>query len=159
MPVNDRALWATAFYAGLRRGELRALRVADVNGTCIHVEFGWDDQGGQQAPKSLAGRRDVPLTELTIPGPSRAIPARLLALVESKHPHDPHWYLASLGTALAWLSWAALIEGALAGFLLGGVYGVTLLARGRAGRKTLLPFGPFMIAGTFLVLAVTGLPG
>ena len=66
---------------------------------------------------------------------------------------------ASLGTALAWLSWGALIEGALAGFLLGGVYGVTLLARGRAGRKTLLPFGPFMIAGTFLVLAVTGLPG
>ena len=66
---------------------------------------------------------------------------------------------ASLGTALAWLSWGALIEGALAGFLLGGVYGVTLLARGRAGRKTQLPFGPFMITGTFLVLAVTGLPG
>jgi leader peptidase (prepilin peptidase) / N-methyltransferase len=66
---------------------------------------------------------------------------------------------ASLGTALAWLSWGALIEGALAGFLLGGVYGVTLLARGRAGRKTQLPFGPFMITGTFLVLVVTGLPG
>ena len=66
---------------------------------------------------------------------------------------------ASLGTALAWLSWGALIEGALAGFLLGAVYGVTLLARGRAGRKTQLPFGPFMIAGTFLVLVITGLPG
>jgi ribosomal protein S18 acetylase RimI-like enzyme len=25
---------------------------------------------------------------------------RLLALVESKHPHEPHWYLASLGTAV-----------------------------------------------------------
>ena len=25
---------------------------------------------------------------------------RLLALVESKHPHDPHWYLATLGTAV-----------------------------------------------------------
>jgi len=25
---------------------------------------------------------------------------RLLALVESKHPHQPHWYLASLGTAV-----------------------------------------------------------
>ena len=66
---------------------------------------------------------------------------------------------ASLGTALAWLGWGALAEGALAGFLLGAGYGVTLLMHGRAGRKTQLPFGPFMIAGTFLVLAAAGLPG
>jgi leader peptidase (prepilin peptidase)/N-methyltransferase len=66
---------------------------------------------------------------------------------------------ASLGTALTWLSWGALAEGALAGFLLGAGYGVSLLVRGRAGRKTLVPFGPFMITGTFLVLAVAGLPG
>src|SRR5581483_11655363 len=26
LPDDDRALWATAFYAGLRRGELRALK-------------------------------------------------------------------------------------------------------------------------------------
>ncbi len=25
---------------------------------------------------------------------------RLLTLIESKHPHEPHWYLASLGTAV-----------------------------------------------------------
>jgi ribosomal protein S18 acetylase RimI-like enzyme len=25
---------------------------------------------------------------------------RLLALIETKHPHEPHWYLASLGTAV-----------------------------------------------------------
>lgn len=31
--VKDRALWATAIYAGLRRGELRALRREDV-GPC-----------------------------------------------------------------------------------------------------------------------------
>jgi integrase len=67
LPEDDRALWATAFYAGLRRGELRALRAVDVNETCLHVEFGWDDRGGQQAPKSLAGRRDVPLTETLRP--------------------------------------------------------------------------------------------
>jgi integrase len=63
LPEGDRALWAAAFYAGLRRGELRALRVVDINETCLHVEYGWDDVAGQQGPKSLAGRRDVPLTE------------------------------------------------------------------------------------------------
>jgi integrase len=63
LPEDDRALWATAFLAGLRRGELRALRAVDVNETVVHIEYGWDDKKGQQAPKSLASRRDVPLTE------------------------------------------------------------------------------------------------
>jgi integrase len=63
LPKEDQALWATAFYCGLRRGELRALRAVDINETCIHVEYGWDDKEGQQAPKSLASRRDVPLTK------------------------------------------------------------------------------------------------
>jgi leader peptidase (prepilin peptidase)/N-methyltransferase len=64
---------------------------------------------------------------------------------------------ASLGLALAWLGWGTLIAGALAGFLLAAGYGVALLARGRASRKTQLPFGPFMIASTFLALVITGL--
>jgi leader peptidase (prepilin peptidase) / N-methyltransferase len=63
---------------------------------------------------------------------------------------------ASLGTALAWLGWGALIAGALAGFLLGALYGVILLASGRASGKTQIPFGPFLIAGTFLALVITG---
>jgi ribosomal protein S18 acetylase RimI-like enzyme len=29
-----------------------------------------------------------------------AVTLRLLALIESKHPREPHWYLASLGTAV-----------------------------------------------------------
>ena len=46
LPEFERALWGTAFYAGLRRGELRGLRVRDVDfgaGT-ICVERGWDDK-------------------------------------------------------------------------------------------------------------------
>jgi integrase len=61
LPEGDRALWAAAFYSGLRRGELRALRAVDINETCIHVEHGWDDKEGRQDPKSKASRRDVPL--------------------------------------------------------------------------------------------------
>ena len=47
-PDRDRALWATALYAGLRRGELRALRVEDVDlaAGVIHVERGWDPREG-----------------------------------------------------------------------------------------------------------------
>jgi ribosomal protein S18 acetylase RimI-like enzyme len=29
-----------------------------------------------------------------------ATTVRMLALIEGKHPHEPHWYLASLGTAV-----------------------------------------------------------
>ena len=44
--------------------------------------------------------------------------------------------------------------GAFAGFLLGAVVGVALIAIRRGGRKTALPFGPFMIAGALLAVFV-----
>lgn len=55
----DRALWATAMYGGLRRGELMALRVEDIdlaNGV-IHVRRGWDAIEGEIATKSGRDRR------------------------------------------------------------------------------------------------------
>jgi integrase len=61
LPEFERTIWATAFYAGLRRGELRALRVRDVDldAKLIRVERGWDDVEGPIEPKSRAGRREV----------------------------------------------------------------------------------------------------
>jgi integrase len=58
-PERDRAIWATAMYAGLRLGELRALRVEDVDITrsVIRVERGWDPVEGEIELKSHAGRR------------------------------------------------------------------------------------------------------
>lgn len=60
---KDRPVWATAFYAGLRRGELQALRVRDIDlaENLIAVERGWDQVEGVIEPKSRAGRRIVPM--------------------------------------------------------------------------------------------------
>jgi len=59
-----------------------------------------------------------------------------------------------VGGVLAYLSWATLVIGAFAGFLLGTIVGMALIASGRGGRKTAVPFGPFMVAGTLLAVFV-----
>jgi integrase len=66
LPADDRPVWATAFYAGLRRGELQALRVCDIDlaGNLIAVERGWDQVEGVIEPKSRAGSRGVPLLSI-----------------------------------------------------------------------------------------------
>ena len=63
LPDPERALWATAFYAGLRMGELRALRWrhVDFDAGLVRVEAGWDDYEGEQDTKTAAGVRTVPL--------------------------------------------------------------------------------------------------
>lgn len=68
LDAADRGLWATAFYGGLRRGELVALRWEDVDlaSGVIRVRRGWDRVEGEVAPKSHRGKRAVP-----IPAPLR----------------------------------------------------------------------------------------
>jgi integrase len=57
--AGDRAVWATAMYAGLRRGELLALHVEDIDlaAGVIHVRRGWDYVEGEIATKSGKDRR------------------------------------------------------------------------------------------------------
>ena len=63
-----------------------------------------------------------------------------------------------LGLYLAWLGWGVLAVGALAAFVLGGLFGLALIASRRADRRTAVPFGPWMIAGAWLaILAGDGL--
>lgn len=55
-----------------------------------------------------------------------------------------------LGAALGFIGWGALIVGAFAAFLVGGIVGIALMIGGRATRKTAIPFGPFMVIGAWL---------
>jgi leader peptidase (prepilin peptidase)/N-methyltransferase len=57
-----------------------------------------------------------------------------------------------LGGVLGYLSWSALVIGAFSGFLLGAVVGVAVIVSRHGGRKTAIPFGPFMIAGVLVAL-------
>ena len=61
-----------------------------------------------------------------------------------------------VGGVLGYLSWSAWAIGAFAGFLLGAVTGVALIAARGSGRRTAVPFGPFMVAGALLALFVAG---
>jgi integrase len=63
---DDHALWGTAFYAGLRLGELRALRWSDVDlaAGVIRVERAMDQKGATIEPKSAAGVRAVPVPKV-----------------------------------------------------------------------------------------------
>ncbi|WP_375480191.1 prepilin peptidase [uncultured Jatrophihabitans sp.] len=61
-----------------------------------------------------------------------------------------------IGAVLGFLSYPAIFVGTFAAFLLGGVAGAALIVARRAGRKSLIPFGPALVAGAFIALFASG---
>jgi len=57
-----------------------------------------------------------------------------------------------IGLVLGWLGWGTLVLGAAAGFVLAAIAGVALLAAGKASRRTLISFGPYMLWGALLAM-------
>lgn len=55
-----------------------------------------------------------------------------------------------LGLFLGFLGWGALVVGAFAAFLLGGLFALALVIARRAGRGSGIPFGPWMLAGAWI---------
>lgn len=64
---------------------------------------------------------------------------------------------APIGAMMAYLSWGTLLTGAFGAFVLGAAVGVLLIVARGAGRRTAVPFGPFMILGA--VCAILGAGG
>jgi leader peptidase (prepilin peptidase) / N-methyltransferase len=60
-----------------------------------------------------------------------------------------------VGLVLGYLSWGAVVVGAFAGFFLGALVGVAVMAACAGGRKTAIPFGPFMVLGALAALWIT----
>lgn len=59
----------------------------------------------------------------------------------------------TVGAGLAWIGWGTLAVGGFAAFLLGGIYGAALMLAHRAGRKSKVPFGPWIVLGAVVGLA------
>ena len=55
-----------------------------------------------------------------------------------------------LGLFLGFLGWQAIVVGAFAAFVLGGIFSIVLVAMRRASGKTAVPFGPWMLLGAWL---------
>ncbi len=64
--------------------------------------------------------------------------------------------LGLLGLVLGWVGWGALLAGVFLGLVTGAAASLTLIAAGRAGWRTALPFGPPLLVGAVLALALQG---
>lgn len=62
-----------------------------------------------------------------------------------------------LGLYTAYISWDALGQAVFATAMIGGVIAIALIALGRAGMKTELPYGPPMILGAWLAIILAGI--
>ena len=52
-----------------------------------------------------------------------------------------------LGLYLGWVGWGAVVVGAFSAFVLGGLVGIGVILFAGGGRKSKVPFGPFMLVG------------
>jgi leader peptidase (prepilin peptidase) / N-methyltransferase len=59
-----------------------------------------------------------------------------------------------LGMYLGWLNPGIVLPGLFFGFIAGAVYGVVMMGLDRAGRRTAVPFGPFLALGTVVAIFV-----
>ncbi len=65
----------------------------------------------------------------------------------------------TLGAVLTWHSWGTLLIGVFAAHLLAGVVAIVLVLGRRAGWKTGIAFGPYLLLGTVLGLTWARLVG
>ncbi|MET7520441.1 A24 family peptidase [Streptomyces sp. NPDC005480] len=60
----------------------------------------------------------------------------------------------TLGAVLGWYGWMTLLLGLFTGYLIAAAHGIALLACGTATAKTALPFGPPLLLGALVGVAI-----
>lgn len=118
-------------------------------------------EAGAMGPSTGSGTQGVgsgtqlevwmPLLRALIGGAALFIFYFLLRAISPRGMGGGDVKLAGLaGTVLGWFGWGELLIGAFSAFLLGGLFGVVLIALGRAKGKTAIPFGPWILAGAWV---------
>lgn len=64
-----------------------------------------------------------------------------------------------LGAVTAWWGWDMFLVGMIAPYVLGGFVAITLLLLRVVGRRSYIPFGPFMLLGVVAALTLARLAG
>lgn len=59
-----------------------------------------------------------------------------------------------LGLYLGWLGWRELVVGVLAGTLAASLFAVYMVGTGRMGRRSVVTYGPFLVAGALVAVAL-----
>lgn len=60
-----------------------------------------------------------------------------------------------MGFHLGWIGWSTVALGAIASFAIGGIVALAVLMTRRGGAQTAIAFGPWMIAGSWVAIALS----
>lgn len=102
---------------------------------------------------ALASGAPGSLMRMGIGALAYGVPMLLIALIAPSGMGMGDVKLAAyLGGHLAWFGLLHVLVGAFAGFFIGSLIGVILIALGRKSRKDGIPFGPSMAAGAVVAL-------
>jgi leader peptidase (prepilin peptidase)/N-methyltransferase len=108
------------------------------------------------ADAAVLGTWDALLRSVAAAAAAFALGALLAALVPAGLGFGDVKLLGLLGLVLGWVGWAVLVSGVFAGLLLGAIGSVALVVARRAGWRTAVPFGPPLLLGSAVMLAVSG---
>jgi leader peptidase (prepilin peptidase) / N-methyltransferase len=106
------------------------------------------------ADAAVLGSWGALLRALAAAGVAFAVPFAIAAVVPEALGLGDVKLLGLLGLVLGWFGWGVLLAGVFLGLLTGAVVSLALLAGRRAGWRTALPFGPPLLLGAVLALAM-----
>ncbi|WP_324277521.1 A24 family peptidase [Blastococcus brunescens] len=102
----------------------------------------------------LLGTWTALLRSLLAAGVSFAVGAGAAAVSPDGFGFGDVKLLGLLGLVLGWFGWGVLLTGVFLGLVAGALVSLLLLATRRAGWRTAIPFGPPLLTGAVLTLAL-----